>query len=70
MNNLPKVVMLPDFVPVGIEPTTYWSQVQRLTDTPLRHLWEVEYRKKHILVVVSVHAYSRYIPVMGNTAYK
>ena len=32
VNNLPR--SLRSFVPLGIEPTTYWSQVQRHTATP------------------------------------
>ena len=30
--------LLRGIVPAGIEPTTYWSQVQRHTTTPLRHM--------------------------------
>jgi len=42
VNNLPKVVM--QLCPSGIKPTTYWSQVQCLTATPLHHITLV--RKK------------------------
>jgi len=42
MNNYPR--LLCSFVVVGISPTTYWSQVQRLTAMPLHRLhymWHV-----------------------------
>ena len=43
VNNLPKVVK--ELCPGGNWPTTYWSQVQRLTATPLHHF--LQYCQRH-----------------------
>ena len=41
--------LLCSFIPVGIEPATYWSQIQCLTTMPLHHLCRSQYNMPWLL---------------------